>query len=304
MWKKAVTFLAILTSFQAHAACRGVAYLNPQAIRGEGVTNIALAQHELTKFLAEVGLPVSPSFGVKRINEVREYSKPGSTSTPCLIYANPVIGFASGSKYTPLVVNMDVIRPAVFFIGKIGEIPNPKPKKISELTPDRQKEIRKQLSESQCHGMHAGVTTAIVYGQNLCNVEEIVANEGRGQSYLPIKTAMSWRGSPVGFITRDSSAAKVNLGAVLGVSQEVQKAELIIIPTGEATSWGYGLYVHDDVQPKVREKLLALFASIKSPPKEIQRVLDTDDFPAFRTPNTDEVKKMKDAIQAYLNKKD
>ena len=62
-------------------------------------------------FMATTGLPTSPMYSVKQIDEV-----PSSGYTPyCWIYANQVMGLTSG--YKPIVVNLEAGQPAVLVIS-------------------------------------------------------------------------------------------------------------------------------------------------------------------------------------------
>ncbi len=305
MWKHILISLAFFVSFSAHAACQGIGYLNPQTIKGEGTEAAGVAQQELARILSGSGLTPYPNINIKRVADVRRYSLSESITSPCVIYSNPVIGFAAGDKYVPLVVNMDLINPVVVFFGKPGDVVGPKPKRISDLPPDRQTEIRNLAKDMNCHGMHAGVTTAIIYGQKLCKVEELVASQGSGQSYLPTKVAFAYKtGIPIGLITRDASAMRVDVSKILGVSQDAQRAELIVIPAGDLASWGYGVYIHQDTPVAVKAKILVYFQGITSPSKELRNVLDTDEAPVFRQPTPDEARYMKSMVLPYLSKKE
>ena len=256
----------------AHAqACEGGLYLNPQVIRGEGTAQADNAVRELIDFMRPSGLPVAPVLNIRETQDVMAAIK--RPLPPCWVYGNPVTGLSSG--YRPLTVNVDPIEAAILVLGDVGPNKDPKPVELESLAAPEQARILARLKTSACYGIKSGVTTGLVKAAKLCgDVQEVLPQQGLGQSYLPTKAAFQWHADKwVGLITRLSSARGSSMKAQYGTDERVHFAQLVVVPVRQP-SWGYGLYVHPGVPAEVAKKAAALFANLKSPTPGLLRALD------------------------------
>ena len=267
-----VVWLVLLGPRLAHAqACEGGLYLNPQVIRGEGTAQADNAVRELIDFMRPSGLPVAPVLNIRETQDVMAAIK--RPLPPCWVYGNPVTGLSSG--YRPLTVNVDPIEAAILVLGDVGPNKDPKPVELESLAAPEQARILARLKTSACYGIKSGVTTGLVKAAKLCgDVQEVLPQQGLGQSYLPTKAAFQWHADKwVGLITRLSSARGSSMKAQYGTDERVHFAQLVVVPVRQP-SWGYGLYVHPGVPAEVAKKAAALFANLKSPTPGLLRALD------------------------------
>ena len=278
----------------AHAqGCEGGLYLNPQVIRGEGASQTESALKELIDFVKPTGLSVAPVLNIKETQDVLTAIK--RPMPPCWIYGNPVVGLASG--YRPVAVNMEAIQSAVLILGDVGKEKDVKPVEVKSLPPDQQAKILAKLKTVSCYGMKSGVTTALVKAENLCGkVEEVVPQQGLGQSYLPTKAAFHWQADRwVGLITRLQTAQGSTMKTHHGTDERIHLAQLYIVPATNP-SWGYGLYVRPDVPADVQKKAAALFDGLKSANPLLLKALDLGKSFDFDTPSEAAVTAMRKSL--------
>jgi hypothetical protein len=271
--KKALLFMCTLGAggFAQAQGCEGGLYLNPQVIRGEGSSQTESALKELVDFIRPTGLSVTPVLNIKETQDVLTAIK--KPVPPCWIYGNPVVGLASG--YKPLAVNMDAIQSAVLILGDVGKEKDGKPVDVKSLPPDQQAKIRAKLKTVSCYGMKSGVTTALVKAESLCGkVEEVVPQQGLGQSYLPTKAAFHWQADRwVGLITRLQSAQAATMKSHHGTDERIHLAQLYVVPATNP-SWGYGLYVRPELPADVLKKASVQFDGLKSAHPLLLKALD------------------------------
>ena len=267
-----VVWLMLLGPGLAQAqACEGGLYLNPQVIRGEGTAQSDNAVRELIDFIRPSGLPVSPVLNIRETQDVLNAIK--RPVPPCWVYGNPVTGLSSG--YRPLTINVDPIEAAILVLGDIGAAKDPKPLELDSLSAADQARVLAKLKTSACYGIKSGVTTGLVKSARLCgDVQEVLPQQGLGQSYLPTKAAFQWHADKwVGLITRLSSARSSTMKAQYGTDERVHFAQLVVVPVKQP-SWGYGLYVHPAVSADAAKKVAAIFANLKNPAPGLLRALD------------------------------
>lgn len=289
--------LALAAPFGAQVAhaqtCEGGAYLNPQLFRGEAAHQSALAEQEMLTFMNRTGLPATPIYSIKRVDDITS-----SGRTPyCWAYVNPVIGLVSG--YKPVVVNNEPIQPAVLAITNV--VPGAKPDTgavlLSSLPAAEQKVILERMQRSKCFGTTSGVETAIARAEGLCgNIEDVAAQAAVGQQGLIAKAAFAWEEqSWTGIATREASARNTSLKGLAGRFESIHRARLVVVPT-KGTSVGFGLYVHPSVSDAAIKKAVATFQGLSSPSKPLAVALDLGPEFAFVAPSADQVQKMRAAI--------
>lgn len=286
----AITCLAPAAQAQS---CEGGAYLNPQLFRGEAAHQSALAEQEMHSFMSRTGLPATPIYSIKRVDDIT-----ASGRTPyCWTYANPVIGLLSGYKL--VVVNNEPIQPAVLAITAAvpGAPPDAPAVQIKTLPAAQQKAILDQLTRSKCFGTAAGVEGAIAKAEGLCgNVEDVAAQATVGQQGLIAKAAFAWEEQAwAGIVTRESAALATSLKGLAGRSEKVHQARLVVVPT-KGTSVGFGLYVHPSVSDAAVKKAVAAFQGLSAPARPLMVALDLGPQFSFVVPTADQVEKMRAAI--------
>ena len=271
-------------------SCAGGLYLNPQVIRGEGASQTESALRELIEFIRPSGLSVTPVLNVKETQDVLTAVK--RPDPPCWVYGNPVVGLASG--YRPVAVNMEPIQSAVLILGDIGTVKDGKPVELKTLPADQQAKILAKLKTTSCFGMKSGVTTSLVKAQNLCGkVEEVMPQQGLGQSYLPTKAAFHWQADRwVGLITRLQTAQASTMKSHHGTDERIHMAQLVIVPATNP-SWGYGLYVRPDAPADAVKKAASQFTSLKTGNALLLKALDLGKTYEFAAPPDVEVAQMK-----------
>jgi hypothetical protein len=282
------------TAARAQApACEGGASLNPQLFRGEAAHQSALAEQEMHNFMVRTGLPSTPIYSIKRVDDITS-----SGRTPyCWAYANPVVGFLSG--YRLVVVNGEAIHPAVLAItaAPAGAKADAAAVPLKSLSPAEQKTLLERMQRSRCFGTTAGVESAIVAAEGLCGgIEEVAAQAAVGQQGLIAKAAFAWEDAAwAGIATRESSALTASLKGLAGRFESVHAARLVVIPT-KGTSVGFGLYVHPSVTDAQIKKAVAAFQGLSSPTKPLAVALDLGPEFAFITPGPEQIAKMRTAI--------
>jgi len=282
------------TTAQAQApACEGGAYLNPQLFRGEAAHQSALAEQEMHNFMARTGLPSSPIYSIKKVDDITS-----SGRTPyCWAYTNPVIGFLSGYKL--VVVNGEPIHPAVLAITAAA--PSAKPDAaaipLKNLSPAEQKAVLERMQRSRCFGTTAGVESAIVAAEGLCGgIEEVAPQAAVGQQGLIAKAAFEWDDKGwTGIATRESGTVNASLKGLAGRFETVHAARLVVIPT-KGTSVGFGLYVHPSVTDAQIKKAVAAFQGLSAPAKPLAVALDLGPEFTFIAPSPEQITKMRAAI--------
>jgi len=279
--------------------CSGTMYLNPQTIRGESAGAANASTGTLVEMLKGGGDKLLPVVSFKRTEDFVAASK--RPNPPCAVYGNPVVGFAMGDDYVASAVNHDSITPAVVFLYGTHDKTDAAPELISSLPGKEAEAVLAALKRSACFGMAGGVTTALIYAASVCGeVVGLVPSEGRGQSYLPSHAAFAWSTQkPVGFITRDSSGARVTMKDRVGADPALHQARMILIPAGKGML-GYGLYLHKSIAGTAVElKLQASLSSLK-PDKAQQVALDTDGSPNFRAVSPQDRETVSKSLEAYL----
>ncbi|MEO7549356.1 MAG: hypothetical protein ABIT82_13090, partial [Ramlibacter sp.] len=241
-------------------------------------------------FVRPSGLSVLPVLNVKETQDV--LTAVGRAAPPCWIYGNPVVGLASG--YRPVAVNMEPIQSAVLILGDIGTVKDGKPVELKTLPPEQQAKVLAKLKTTSCFGMKSGVTTSLVKAQNLCGkVEEVMPQQGLGQSYLPTKAAFHWQADRwVGLITRLQSAQASTMKTHHGTDERIHMAQLVIVPATNP-SWGYGLYVRQDAPADATRKVAAQLIGLKTGNPLLLRALDLGKTFEFTAPSETAVAEMK-----------
>ena len=294
MKKELLLAFVFSLGLSVHAqSCDGGLYLNPQVIRGEGVSQAASALMELIGFLRPTGLSVSTVLNIRETQDVVVALK--KPVPPCWVYGNPVVGLAAG--YRPVAVNMEAIQSAVLILGDVGTVKDGKPVELSKLPAAQQAKVLAKLKTTSCFGMKSGVTTTLVKAENLCGtVVEVLPQQGLGQSYLPTKAAFHWQADRwVGMITRLQSAQASTLSSHYGSDERIHMAQLIVVPASHS-SWGYGLYVRDDVSPDVVKKVATQFNSIKTANPLLLKALDLGSKYEFAAPSEAAIKAMRSSL--------
>lgn len=291
----ACTFAGAVPFAQAQS-CEGGLYLNPQVIRGEGASQTESALKELIEFIRPTGLSVTPVLNIKDTQEVLAAVK--KPVPPCWVYGNPVVGLASG--YKPVAVNMESIQASVLILGDVGKEKDGKPVDLKSLPPDQQAKIRAKLKTVSCYGMKSGVTTALVKAEALCGkVEEVVPQQGLGQSYLPTKAAFHWTADRwVGLITRLQTAQASTMKTHHGTDERIHLAQLYVVPATNP-SWGYGLYVKQDLPGDAAKKAAAQFDGLKSAHPLLLKALDLGKNFDFETPPEAQVQAMRALLAGH-----
>jgi hypothetical protein len=276
-------------------SCEGGLYLNPEVIRGEGLSQTESAMRDLSDFVRPTGLSVSPVLNIRETQDVLTAIK--SHTPPCWIYGNPVVGLASG--YRPVAVNMEPIQSAVLLLADVGSAKDGKPVELKNLPPDQQAKVLAKLKTSSCFGMKSGVTTTLVKAENLCgSVVEIMPQQGLGQSYLPSKAAFYWQADRwVGLITRLQSAQTATMKSHFGTDERIHMAKLFVVPATNP-SWGYGLYVRPDVSADILKKASNQFTSLKTTNAMLLKALDLGSKYGFASPSEAAVQAMKKSLEA------
>ena len=294
MKKELLLPFMVSCGLSVHAqSCDGGLYLNPQVIRGEGVSQAASAVKELIELLRPTGLSVSTVLNIRETQDVLAAIK--KPVPPCWVYGNPVVGLASG--YRPVAVNMETIQSAVLILGDVGTVKDGKPVELSKLPAAQQAKVLAKLKTTSCYGMKSGVTTTLVKAENLCGtVVEVLPQQGLGQSYLPTKAAFHWQADRwVGLITRLQAAQGSTLSSHYGSDARIHMAQLIVVPTSQS-SWGYGLYLRDNVSPDVVKKVATQFTSIKAANPLLLKALDLGSKYEFAAPSEAAVKAMRSSL--------
>lgn len=275
-------------------SCEGGLYLNPEVIRGEGLSQTESAMRDLSDFVRPTGLSVSPILNIRETQEVLTAVK--RPTPPCWIYGNPVVGLASG--YRPVAVNMEPIQPAVLLLADMGSVKDGKPVELKNLPPDQQAKVLAKLKTTSCFGIKSGVTTSLVKAENLCGtVVEVMPQQGLGQSYLPSKAAFYWQADRwVGLITRLQSAQAATLKSNFGTDERIHMAKLFIVPATNP-SWGYGLYVRPDVSADILKKAANQFTSLKTTNAMLLKALDLGTKYGFASPSEVAVQAMKKSLE-------
>jgi hypothetical protein len=273
--------------------CEGGAYLNPQLFRGEAAHQTAMAEQEMHAFIAKTGLPSTPMYAIKRVDDITS-----SGRTPyCWVYTNPVIGLVSGYKL--VVVNGEAIQPAVLAIT--GVVPGAKPDAgavpLKSLTAAEQKALLERMQRSKCFGTTAGVETAIARAEGLCgNIEDVAPQAAVGQQGLIAKAAFAWEDqSWTGIATREGLALNTSLKGLAGRFENIHAARLVVVPT-KGTSVGFGLYVHPSVSDATIRKAVSVFQGLTSPSRPLAVALDLGPQYSFIAPTTEQVQQMRTAI--------
>ncbi|MBX3655779.1 MAG: hypothetical protein KF686_16470 [Ramlibacter sp.] len=289
--------LALAATCLAPAAlaqsCEGGAYLNPQLFRGEAAHQSAVAEQEMHAFIGRTGLPQSPLYSIKRVDDIT-----ASGRTPyCWTYANPVVGFLSGYKL--VLVNTEPVHPAVLAITHVvpGAAADAPAVPLKSLPGPEQKAILDQLSRSKCFGTAAGVEAAIVKAEGLCgNVEDVAPQVAVGQQGLIAKAAFAWEEQAwAGIATREAPAMGTTLKGLAGRVEKVHSARLVVVPS-RGTSVGFGLFVHPSVSDATIKKAVAAFQGLSTPSRPLAIALDLGQQFNFVTPTAEQVEKMRAAI--------
>jgi hypothetical protein len=294
---KLLVFIGMLlgSAAGAHAqGCEGGAYLNPQLFRGEASHQSAVADQEMHAFIGRTGLPSAPLYSIRQITDVTF-----SGRTPyCWIYANPVIGLQSG--YKPVVVNNEPVHPAVLAITAVPAAnaqTDAAPVALASLPPAEQRAILDRLKRSRCMGTTAGTEAAIIKAEGICAiVEDVAAQAAIGQQGLYARAAFAWEPDNwSGVATRTGSAMNATMKGLAGRSEQVHQARLVVVPT-QATSVGFGLYVHPSVPEATVRKAVAAFQGLTSPSRPLAIALDLGPQYSFVVPTADQVNRMAGAV--------
>lgn len=206
-----------------------------------------------------------------------------------------MVGLASA--YRPVAVNLQPIQSAVLILGDVGPVKDGKPVQLKSLPADQQAKVLAKLKTTTCFGMKSGVTTSLVQAENLCGtVEEVMPQQGLGQSYLPTKAAFYWQTDRwAGLITRLQSAEASTLKTHYGKDERIHLAQMVVVPATNA-SWGYGLYVRPDVSPDAVKRATAQFVALKNASPLLLKALDLGSKYEFSTPSEPAVQKMKNSL--------
>lgn len=290
----ALAAAALSPAAQAQAqTCEGGAYLNPQLFRGEAALRSALAEQEVREFIGRTGLPTTPLYSIKRVDDITSSGR----APYCWAYANPVVGLLSGYKL--VAVNNEAIHPAVVAITAVvpGAPRDAAAVELKSLPVAEQKAILDRMQRSKCFGTADGVEAAIVRAEGICgNVEYVAPQAAVGQQGLIAKAAFAWEEqSWAGIATREAAALTTDLKGLAGRFENIHTARLVVIPT-KGTSLGFGLYVHASVPEATVRKAVAAFQGLSSPSKPLAVALDLGPQFNFISPSADQVEKLRTAI--------
>lgn len=289
----AIALAACLPGLAHAQACEGGAYLNPQLFRGEAAHQSAMAELEMNTFIGRTGLPTAPLYSIKRADDVTSSGR----APYCWIYSNPVVGLLSG--YKPVVVNAEVIRPAVLAITNVisGSRRDGPAVALKSLGEAEQKAVLDQLKRSKCMGTASGIEAAIAKSEGLCAyVEDVAPQVAVGQQGLIAKAAYAWEEqSWAGIATREEAALMASTQGLAGRSDGIHSARLVVVPTRN-TSFGFGLYVHPSVSAATVKKAVAAFQALSSPSRPLAIALDLGPQFSFVVPTAQQVEKMGAAI--------
>jgi hypothetical protein len=284
---------ALLAPVARAQTCEGGAYLNPQVFGGEAAYQRAVAEQEMRTFINSTGLPTTPLYSIKHVDEVT-----ASTRAPyCWIYSNPVFGLLSG--YKPVVVNSEIVQPAVLAIT--DALPNGRKDAgvvvLKSLSEADQLAVLDKMKRSKCMGTAGGLETEIVKTEALCaRVDVVPAQVAVSQQGLIARAAYEWEDQAwVGVATREALAGKASMKGLAGRTEKVHMARLILIPT-KNTSLGFGLYVHPSVTEATIKKAASAFQRLSSPSEPLAIALDLGPKFAFIAPTTEQMEKMGAAI--------
>lgn len=285
----------LVPSVQAQT-CEGGAYLDPQLLRGEASLRGALAQQEIREFIGAVGLPATPFYPIKRVDDI---TSPGRAPY-CWAYVNTLMGLLSG--YRLVVLNNEPVQPAVLAITSAiaGGPRDAVAVELKNLPAAEQKAILDRMQRSKCFGTADGVEAAVVRAEGVCGSVEYIAPQvaiGRlGQQGLVAKAAFEWEEQAwTGIATRQSIALATDLKGLAGRFDSVHVARLVVIPT-KGVSLGFGLYVHSSVPEATVKKAAAAFQNLSSPSRQLAVALDLGPKFSFITPSSEEVEKLRTTI--------
>lgn len=283
---------ALIPSAQAQT-CEGGAYLNPQLFRGEAALRGALAQQEIHDFIGAIGLPTTPLYSIKRVDDIT-----ASGRTPyCWAYVNTVVGLLSGYKL--VVLNNEPVQSAVLAITAViaGAPRDAAAVELKSLPVAEQKAILDRMQRSKCFGTADGVEAAIVRAEGICGSVEYVAPQAAiGQQGLIAKAAFEWEEQAwTGIATRQSMALTTDMKGLAGRSEAIHSARVVVIPT-RGSSLGFGLYVHSSVPEATVKKAVAAFQNLSSPSRPLAVALDLGPKFSFITPSADQVEKLRTTI--------
>ena len=273
--------------------CEGGAYLNPQLFRGEAALRGALAQQEIHDFIGAIGLPTTPLYSIKRVDDITASGR----APYCWAYVNTVVGLLSGYKL--VVVNNEPMQSAVLAITSVsaGAPRDAAAVELKSLPVAEQKAILDRMQRSKCFGTADGVEAAIVRAEGVCGSVEYVAPQvAIGQQGLIAKAAFEWEEQTwTGIATRQAMALTTDLKGLAGRFESVHSARLVVIPT-KGISLGFGLYVHSSVPEATVKKAIAAFQGLSSPSKPLAVALDLGPKFSFITPSADQVDKLRTNI--------
>ncbi len=273
--------------------CEGGAYLNPQLFRGEAALRGALAQQEIHEFIGAIGLPTTPLYSIKRVDDITASGR----APYCWAYVNTVVGLLSGYKL--VVVNNETMQSAVLAITSVsaGAPRDVAAVELKSLPAAEQKAILDRMQRSKCFGTADGVEAAIVRAEGVCGSVEYVAPQvAIGQQGLIAKAAFEWEEQAwTGIATRQAMALTTDLKGLAGRFESVHSARLVVIPT-KGISLGFGLYVHSSVPEATVKKATAAFQGLSSPSKPLAVALDLGPKFSFITPSADQVDKLRTTI--------
>ena len=293
-WFYSAFALATLLAPSVQAqTCEGGAYLNPQLFRGEAALRGALAQQEIHDFIGAIGLPTTPLYSIKRVDDITASGR----APYCWAYVNTVVGLLSGYKL--VVVNNEPMQSAVLAITSVsaGAPRDAAAVELKSLPVAEQKAILDRMQRSKCFGTADGVEAAIVRAEGVCGSVEYVAPQvAIGQQGLIAKAAFEWEEQTwTGIATRQAMALTTDLKGLAGRFESVHSARLVVIPT-KGISLGFGLYVHSSVPEATVKKAIAAFQGLSSPSKPLAVALDLGPKFSFITPSADQVDKLRTNI--------
>lgn len=179
----------------------------------------------------------------------------------------------------------------------MGFVKDGKRVQLKSLPADQQAKVLAKLKTTTCFGMKSGVTTALVAAENLCGtVEEVMPQQGLGQSYLPTKAAFYWQPDRwAGLITQLQSAEALTLKTHYGKDERIHLAQMVVVPANNP-SWGYGLYVRPGLPPDAVKRATAQLMALKNATPLLLKTLDLDSRYEFSTPSEPAVQRMKKSL--------
>ena len=289
----AFALATMLTPSVQAQTCEGGAYLNPQLFRGEAALRGALAQQEIHEFIGPIGLPTTPLYSIKRVDDITASGR----APYCWAYVNTVVGLLSGYKL--VVLNNEPVQPAVLAITSViaGAPRDGTAVELKSLPAAEQKAILDRMQRSKCFGTADGVEAAIVRAEGVCgSVEYVVPQVAIGQQGLIAKAAFEWEEQAwTGIATRQTMALTTDLKGLAGRFESVHSTRLVVIPT-KGASLGFGLYVHSSVPEATVKKAIAAFQNLSSPSRPLAVALDLGPKFSFITPSSDQVDKLRMTI--------